>query len=70
MTIDNKTSSDSISYQVISTDDGDYRSDYLERENNIELDILLCYMIESFSNMTIKKDGSIRLGKKKIENVK
>jgi len=70
MTIDNKTSSDSIPYQVISTDDGDYRSDYLERENNIELDILLCYMIESFSNMTIKKDGSIRLGKKKIENVK
>ena len=70
MTIDNKTSSDSISYQVISTDDGDYRSDYLERENNIELDILLCYMIESFSNMTIKKDGSIRLGEKKIDYVK
>jgi len=42
-----------INNDIISTNEGDYRCDYLEYENNIDIDKLLYYLINSFSKMKI-----------------
>ncbi len=42
-----------VNKDIISTYAGDYRCDYLEWENNIDIDKLLYYLVNFFSKMKI-----------------
>lgn len=42
-----------VNNDIISNDNGDYRCDYLEYENDIDIDKLLYHLINSFSKMNI-----------------